>query len=123
MHLPRKPEAVVVAVSLLLLVGAVFGAFRGRGDGGPEMATGTRIEIKDFQFGPVELTTAVGDTVTWSNRDEAAHTVRGSGQAPGMSEDLAQGATYSFAFDKPGTYEYSCTIHPSMRGTVVVRES
>ena len=122
MHIPRKPEAVVVAASLLLLVGAVLGAFQGRDDGGPEMATGTTIEIKDFQFGPVELTTSLGDTVTWSNRDEAAHTVRGNDKLPTMSEDLAQGATYSFTFDMPGTYEYSCTIHPSMRGTVVVRK-
>ncbi len=36
------------------------------------------------------------------------------------STDLANGATFTFAFDQPGTYAYHCSIHPSMKATVVV---
>ncbi len=37
------------------------------------------------------------------------------------SGDLGQGATFTFKFDKAGTYPFHCSIHPSMKGTVVVQ--
>ena len=36
-------------------------------------------------------------------------------------DSLAKGATFSFTFDKPGTYTYICSIHPTMKGTVIVK--
>jgi plastocyanin len=82
------------------------------------------VEIKDFAFSPANITVKVGDTVTWTNKDSAAHTVTadsGSSDGPN-SGNLAQGDTYSFKFTKAATYIYHCAIHPSMQGSVTVTE-
>jgi plastocyanin len=59
-----------------------------------------------------------GTRVTWTNRDTLAHTVTGSGFASG---NLGQGQTFSYTFDIPGDYSYTCSLHPTMRGQVTVR--
>jgi plastocyanin len=78
------------------------------------------IEIRDFAFAPRTLTIVVGTTVTWRNRDEEPHTVRGTDEVV-RSGALDQNEAYSFRFDKPGTYHYGCSIHPQMSGTIVVQ--
>jgi amicyanin len=77
------------------------------------------VDITNFAFAPATLTVPVGSTVTWTNHDEEPHTVAagdGSFHSPGMGT----GATYSFTFANPGTFDYMCSIHPFMHGTVVV---
>ncbi|QIS09500.1 cupredoxin domain-containing protein [Nocardia arthritidis] len=77
------------------------------------------VNIQNFAFAPAKLTVPAGTTVTWTNKDEEPHTVAAndaSFHSPGMGTN----ATYTFTFTKPGTYEYICTIHPFMHGTVVV---
>jgi plastocyanin len=76
------------------------------------------VDIKDFSFQPATVTIQAGDTVTWTNRDSATHTVKLPDQ---VSPSLSQGQSWSFTFTKAGTYDYSCGIHPSMTGTVVVK--
>jgi plastocyanin len=78
------------------------------------------VMAKDFMFAPTSLTVAAGSTVTWTNRDDEPHTVVSEG---GLfrSAALDTNESFSFRFDKPGTYRYSCTIHPRMVGTIVVR--
>jgi plastocyanin len=56
--------------------------------------------------------------VTWTNRDEEAHTVAFSGMP--VSQPLQNGDTYTHTFGQAGTYSYICSIHPFMRGMVVV---
>jgi amicyanin len=80
---------------------------------------GTAVNITNFAFTPATLTVMVGDTVTWTNHDEEPHTVvanDGSFHSPGLDNN----ATYSFTFTNPGTFDYTCGIHPFMHGTVVV---
>ena len=80
---------------------------------------GTAVSIDNFAFSPATLTVHVGGAVTWTNHDEEPHTVAasdGSFHSPGMGAN----GTYSYTFTKPGTYDYICSIHPFMRGTVVV---
>lgn len=77
------------------------------------------ISITNFAFAPLTLTIPAGSTVTWTNVDEEPHTVvasDGSFHSPGMGT----GATYSYTFTNGGTYDYVCSIHPFMHGTVVV---
>jgi plastocyanin len=84
----------------------------------------TSVEIKDFAFSPANITVKIGDTVTWTNKDSAAHTVTadsGSSDAP-SSGNIAAGGTYSFKFTKAATYIYHCAIHPNMQGSVTVTE-
>lgn len=77
------------------------------------------VAIKNFAFAPAAVTVSVGTTVTWTNTDEEPHTVSAT-SGPFHSGALNTGATYRYTFTKPGQYRYLCTIHPFMRGTVVV---
>jgi plastocyanin len=81
--------------------------------------SGNQVNIDDFAFVPLTLTVAVGTTVTWTNHDEEPHTVAagdGSFRSPGMGT----GATFSHTFSTAGKFDYICSIHPMMHGTVVV---
>ncbi|ORV81985.1 amidase [Mycobacterium interjectum] len=87
--------------------------------GSPAAATGDQVSIDNFAFAPATLTVKAGATVTWTNRDEEPHTVAasdGSFHSPGMGT----GATYSHTFGTAGKFDYVCSIHPMMHGTVVV---
>jgi plastocyanin len=81
---------------------------------------GVKVSIVDFQFAPAETTIAPGDSVTWINNDGAPHGLEYRDGAPG-TDLLLPGASFSRRFDKPGTYDYNCSIHPYMTGRVVVR--
>jgi plastocyanin len=88
-------------------------------------AGSAEIDIKNFAFEPVSLTVAAGTKVTWVNQDEEPHNIVSlDGQQPHLfrSEALDGGGdTYSFVFDKPGTYRYICSVHPHMQGTITVQ--
>lgn len=88
----------------------------------PQSGTNT-ITIENFAFNPATLTVAPGTSVTWTNRDGVTHTITADSGSPAQftSEQLANGSSFSFPFIKPGTYTYHCSIHPSMKGTVVVQ--
>jgi plastocyanin len=81
------------------------------------------IEIKNFAFGPASLTIRTGTTVTWTNQDGAVHKIASDPGTPVAftSESLANGASYPLTFTTAGTYTYHCTIHPSMKGTILVQ--
>ena len=80
----------------------------------------TIVMAKDFMFAPTSITVAAGSTVTWTNQDDEPHTVVSEG---GLfrSAGLDTNESFSFRFDKPGTYRYACSIHPRMVGTIVVQ--
>ncbi len=84
-----------------------------------ETADLNKIMVKDFMFMPTPLTVKAGSTVTWINRDDEPHTVvsdAGLFKSGGMDTN----ESFSFKFDKPGTYHFTCSIHPRMVGTIVV---
>jgi plastocyanin len=85
------------------------------------MADGGAIKIsaKDFMFSPTSITVKAGSTVTWTNLDDEPHTVF-SDAGLFRSSALDTKDSFSYKFDKPGTYHYLCTIHPRMMGTIVV---
>lgn len=78
------------------------------------------VDISGFAFVPQSVTITVGDTVTWTNRDAAAHSARVNGV--GTTAVLTQGQSGSLSFMNAGTFPYDCGIHgSSMTGTVIVR--
>ena len=77
------------------------------------------VSIKNFAFNPPNATVAPGTTVTWVNNDQVPHTATANDGAFD-SGTLQPGQSYSFKFDKPGTYAYHCNIHPDMTATVTV---
>jgi len=76
------------------------------------------IRIKNFAFDPASITVKVGSTVRWENKDSVPHRILFTDGAD--STVLAATQSFSRKFDQAGTYDYSCTIHPSMQGTVIV---
>ncbi len=82
--------------------------------------TGPQIEIAKHKFSRPTLTVPAGTTVSWLNRDEDVHTVVSTNQAF-KSEGLETGDRYSYTFTKPGVYQYFCTLHPLMMGTIIVK--
>jgi plastocyanin len=78
------------------------------------------VTIKDMQFDPPELQIAPGDTVVWTNQDERDHTVSAK-DGSFKSENLNRGDTFEHVFKKPGKFNYSCSYHPRMKGTIVVK--
>lgn len=88
-----------------------------------EVAPNTVI-IQGFSFKQPQMTIKKGTEVTWINRDEARHDISPTGGANDFlaSKLLAQGETYKFTFNMPGTYTYKCSPHPYMKGTIEVTE-
>jgi plastocyanin len=78
------------------------------------------VDIVGFKFEPQTVTITAGDTVTWTNRDAAAHSARVTGV--GTTLVLTQGQSGSLSFPSSGTFPYDCGIHgAAMTGTVIVR--
>jgi len=142
--LPLMIVAIVLAVSVTALaVTAVFAMSRGgwstgwgmgSGHMGRMMGGGTNssnapltagsqaesVSIRDFTFAPGNLQIPVGATVTWTNYDDAPHTAT----AKDGSWDtgiLNKGDTKTITFDKTGSYEYYCKVHPNMIGRLAVQ--
>jgi plastocyanin len=126
----RKHRAAVLAVGVLLLAGCSASRPTASTSTSMPMASasatapaapvsGNQVNIDGFAFVPASLTVSAGTTVTWTNRDEEPHTVAasdGSFHSPGMGT----GATFTHTFGTAGTFDYVCSIHPMMHGTVVV---
>jgi len=80
------------------------------------------IKIDNYSFLPGDLTVPIGTRVTWTNRDETPHTVVAQDAAHSFkSGGLDTDDTFSFTFDKAGTYTYICSVHPYMTGKIVVQ--
>lgn len=76
--------------------------------------------IKNFDFAPMSLTVKAGTSVTWKNLDGEPHTVT-SVDGLFRSGAIDQNESFTFKFDKPGTYKYLCSIHPRMMAAVIVQ--
>ncbi len=87
----------------------------------PTGGTGTHyVNISGFAFSPSTLTISAGDTVTWTNMDSASHTITSDSGTELASSSISNGGTYSHTFNTKGTFGYHCSIHTTMKGTIVV---
>jgi plastocyanin len=77
------------------------------------------VKIENFTFAPQNLTVKIGTTVTWDNEDDIPHTIASSAKLF-RSNALDTGDRFSFTFTTPGVYQYFCSLHPHMIGTIVV---
>jgi plastocyanin len=89
----------------------VYGALAASGE--------THLTIDNFTFKPDAVTVPVGTRIVWVNDDDIPHSIvetMGKFHSPALdTEDK-----FSFTFDKAGSYEYFCGLHPHMKGKVVV---
>jgi amicyanin len=110
-------------VAVVLLMAACGGS----SDAAQPSASGAavhtdQVKIPGFVFAPPAIRVVAGATVTWTNEDSIPHSV--SAPPAGLtSPDLNPSDTYTHTFSGPGTYHYICSLHPYMRGTVVVTAS
>jgi plastocyanin len=86
-----------------------------------EQAKKYGVSIVNFSFSPVTLNINKGDTVVWTNNDSAPHTVTGNDSKALSSATLSIGQSYSFTFTESGAFDYHCAIHPTMRGSIIVK--
>ena len=81
-------------------------------------------EENDLCYIPSHVTAGVGEPVTWVNRDVAFHSITsGSYDEPvGLfdSGHLYPDEVFTLTFDEPGRYDYFCTLHPWMDGTITI---
>jgi plastocyanin len=109
--------------------GAATTAPGGGGGGATQAAavcsdsTGTttvQATVGDFKWSQ-PLNAKVGDVITWTNSDTAAHKVGTDDGSCTMGANIAGGGgKASLVFNKAGTYPFHCTIHSNMKGTITI---
>ena len=115
-RLTRVSLSLLPALLIVLFLGIGGAAATGLG------AAQVDIEIGDNFFRERTVTVNVGDTVVWTHRGNRPHDVTSTDGGPLNSpRRMMNGATYTSTADRPGTYEYICTIHPGQEGTLVVQ--
>ena len=127
----RKPSlasaTLVLLATLALIAAAGFpslaSASRSAGPGSAPQKMVT-VEIRAFKFEPATLTVNVGDTVEWKNDDIVPHTATADGEAQKPTFDsgtIQTGATWRYLARNKGKYNYTCTLHPNMKGELIVQ--
>lgn len=108
----------VVMISIIILV---FAATLTACSVSPTPSTDKNvINIQGSKFSPAEITITKGETVTWINKDSVGHTVIG---ITFKSDLLDTGQSFKQLFNEVGTFEYNCSVHPSMIGKIIVVSS
>ena len=114
----------LLGASLVAVAGVAVGGCGGAGQGGPPGAApadgkaGAAIKVVDMSFSPTETRTRVGEAVVWSWDDRPVeHDVD---FADGPASPRQRTGTWRRTFDRPGTYDYVCTLHPNMTGRIIV---
>jgi len=111
----RLSRMYLVALACLAL--ALAPAVAGRTEDHPARVA---VSIENYAFQPDPITVVVGATVVWTNRDEVNHTVV-SNDKLFSSPELEANRTFEFTFKKAGTFPYFCSLHPEMKGKVIVK--
>ena len=108
---PRPaPRRIILPATLgLLLTGLAWGSAR----------ADDTVKIDNFTFSPATLTVQAGSKVTWVNEDDIPHAVAASDRTY-KSQVLDTDQAFSHTFNEPGSFEYFCSLHPHMKGLIVV---
>ena len=99
------------------------GADGGATGGGGTAASEVVIKIENLKFVEPTVTVAVGGTVTFDNVDNQGHTATATDAAKTFNTEVMDAGSQSepITFDEPGTYPYYCSLHPFMKGEIVVQ--
>ncbi len=79
------------------------------------------VSMSGLAYAPAAVTVPAGSTVTWTNKEDAPHTVTSKGASELKSKNLQKGNSYSHMFMTAGVYSYYCAVHPNMMGKVSVQ--
>jgi plastocyanin len=87
----------------------------------PAFAATQAVTMAQYAFAPAALTVHVGDTITWTNQDQAPHDVTTTGGPVALhSPTLSTGQSWTYTFTQAGAYSYICSIHPDMKALITV---
>lgn len=120
---PRRAARAVGTGLVAMLVSLTAAGLLAAGGAAATASASTEgaVTIERYRYGGGELHVETGHTVTWTNADDAPHTVTTtSGPQALSSPELAKGERWTFTFGQPGSYRYTCTLHPDMAGSVIV---
>jgi plastocyanin len=117
----RLAFAVAAATALLSACGSSSSSSSSSGSAAPA-ANASQVSMKGLAFSPSTIQGKVGQTITFVNDDTPAHNVEPDGGVSFKgSPTLQPGATWKLRLTQPGTFHYFCSIHPFMKGTIVVK--
>lgn len=82
----------------------------------------TQVAMKVLEFTPASVTARVGQRLTWTNKDSVQHNVTyvSGPRFRSSPRTINPGASFSIELTQAGTIHYFCSIHPWMKGTIVV---
>ena len=109
--------ALFIMLSLVTLVGCSGASGATSSTISTQSGTGNSVDINGSSFSPVTLNIKVGTTVTWTNKVSETRQIA-SDNYIFTSLPLEKGKTYSYTFDKAGTYKYHCTKVASISETI-----
>lgn len=116
-----KSQSVLRALRLIFLFSALTSApclaEDANNAGAGPVAT---VTMDHSTFIPGEITVVPGTTVTWVNKETMPHTVVDTNKGF-RSKTIGKDASFSFTFATAGDYDYLCSIHPNMKGKVIVK--
>ncbi len=116
-----KPQSVLRALRLTVLFTALAStACLAEGPNNAGAGPVATVSMDHSTFTPSEITVAPGTTVTWVNNEPMPHTVVDLNKGF-RSKTLVKDATFSFTFTTAGDFSYLCSIHPNMKGKVIVK--
>jgi len=119
----RNLAAVIFGAAAVLSLVAASAALRPHSATAAQEKTGAiSVSIDNFSFAPSPLEIPAGTEVTWINKDDVPHTVVSTDRKL-RSQALDTGEKFSFTFQDPGTYQYFCSVHPKMTGTIIVKRA
>jgi nitrite reductase (NO-forming) len=131
--MPMK-KATYLAIVLILSFGLILGSLKyelvsayAQSNTSVSIVKGSSSPSISKPYDPSPLTVNAGTSVTWTNNDSTIHTVTSGLPEQGSigtlfdSSLINPGKTFTHIFDKTGTFDYSCTLHPFMRGQVIVK--
>jgi plastocyanin len=113
------PHALAIVDSTLAPVNMAAGAPVAAATAARAGGSPNQIHIDNFSFSPGTTNVPAGTRVTWTNHDDIPHNVV-STEKHFASPVLDTDQSFSFTFEKPGSYPYYCSIHPKMTGQVAV---
>jgi plastocyanin len=122
-HNSKRAAFAALAIVAAVLTAAVTGRTDTMNHATPTpgpTAAPVAVKIVNFAFSPQKVVIPIGGSVTWTNKDDVAHTATAS-DSSFDSGNLANGQSWTHTFTKAGKYAYVCTYHPNMTGTIVVQ--
>ena len=112
--------AAVAAVALLAGCGGGGGSTASAPAPASPSGSGSSITISDFKFSPATLTVRRGAALEVSNGDSTAHTMTADDGHSFDSGTVQPGGSTTIKVARTGRFPYHCTIHPFMKGALVV---